>query len=154
SPEQQRRKTGAETAHQGAEALESSEGMPQVGEQEETARLRSQRAQEIRLQSQESQEGSLPHRGAPVMSGRFISRTRMLVGAVAVLALLGLGFGAAGASASSGWFLINQSFAPTNLAPGKEAAVVINAVNAGYGTIDATTNTITFKDKLPEGVEV
>lgn len=88
------------------------------------------------------------------MSAHLIRRTRIFAVVAALLGLLGLAGGAAGASASSGWFLVNQSFAPTNLAPGQEAAVVIDATNVGYGTIDASTHPITFKDKLPEGVEV
>src|SRR6185312_6591322 len=160
SPQQQRRKNArseTETAHQGAEAPESVEGVSQSQEQEQAARLRSERAQEVRLQSQESgpgEEGSLPHGGAQAMSAQLIRRTRIFAVAAALLVLLGLAGGAAGASASSGWFLVNQSFAPTNLAPGQEAAVVIDATNVGYGTVDASATPITFKDKLPEGVEV
>src|SRR5262249_23263333 len=42
----------------------------------------------------------------------------------------------------------------TYLAQGEEAAIVVNAVNAGYSTIDGTTKEVTFTDKLPAGVEV
>ena len=85
---------------------------------------------------------------------RTVKRARLLAAALALGALLALAGGAASASAASSWWLVNQSFAPTALKQGEEAAIVINAVNAGYQTIDSTTNTITFKDKLPAGVEV
>ncbi|MEA2215679.1 MAG: hypothetical protein QOK19_1240 [Solirubrobacteraceae bacterium] len=88
------------------------------------------------------------------MSARTFMRARAFGAIVVLAALLALAGGAASASAASSWWLVNQSFAPTALKQGEEAAIVINAVNAGYAPIDATANAITFKDKLPAGVEV
>jgi hypothetical protein len=88
------------------------------------------------------------------MSASILNRARLFGAIVMLAAVVALAAGAASASAASSWWLVNQSFAPTALKQGDEAAIVINAVNAGYAPVDATTNTITFKDKLPAGVEV
>jgi hypothetical protein len=87
------------------------------------------------------------------MSAR-IARIKLLLGAVLACSLLALSAGASSASASSAWWLVNQSFAPTNLEPGKEAAIVVNAVNAGYAPVDATSTQITLTDTLPAGMEI
>ena len=81
-------------------------------------------------------------------------RKRILLLAILAVSLLALGAGAANASASTAWWLINQSYAPTHMVPGQQAAIIINAVNGGYSTIEGATNEVTFTDKLPAGVEV
>jgi hypothetical protein len=87
-----------------------------------------------------------------MMSAR-LHDVRLLLVALLAAALTALGAGAAPAHASSGWWLINQSFAPTKPAPGGETAIVVNAVNAGYEAIKSGS-AIKLTDKLPLGVEI
>jgi hypothetical protein len=81
------------------------------------------------------------------------NRNAALLIAILLGALLAMAAGASSASAASAWWLIDQSFAPTEPAPGGEAVIVVTAVNAGFEAISAK-EAITLTDTLPAGVEL
>lgn len=83
-------------------------------------------------------------------------RTRVLLAALCACSLLALIAGAGVArAASSGWWTLNVSSAPTILVPGEEGIVVLSAANVGYAAVSGSSvNPIVFRDTLPASLEV
>ncbi len=89
------------------------------------------------------------------MTRRPLTRARILLGALAAVLLLALSAGAGSASASSaGWWLLETSFAPTKVTPGKNAQISVTAVNAGYQDISAASKPIVITDTVPAGLKL
>jgi hypothetical protein len=80
-------------------------------------------------------------------------KTAALLLTILATSLLAMAAGASTASASSAWWLVNQSFAPTKPAPGQEAVIIVTAVNGGFTPVSAKEK-ITLTDTLPAGVEL
>ena len=49
------------------------------------------------------------------------------------------------------WWRVSSRAAPTFLAPGGQATVIVSATNVGAGTVNATKTPVTIKDALPPG---
>jgi hypothetical protein len=79
---------------------------------------------------------------------------------IASVALLGgvliaLVLGAAPASASSAWWLLNSSSAPTKIAPGaKNVQLLVTAVDEGYSEVTGASKKVVFTDKVPAGLKI
>ncbi len=69
-----------------------------------------------------------------------LSGRRIVFAAGAVLACLLLMAAHAGtASAAGGWWVLGSTSAPTNLQPGHEGFIDVQAVNSGYDPIESTS---------------
>jgi hypothetical protein len=78
-----------------------------------------------------------------------------LLYALLACAIAALVFAAGPALADDAWWNVTSDSAPTNLAPGTEAAVIAIAVNAGHApVIGSEENKIVLKDTLPAGLEI
>jgi hypothetical protein len=72
-----------------------------------------------------------------------------LAGAVLLAGVLGTSSASAEGTA---WWHLASSSAPTHLAPGSEATIVVTATNLGDGSAAASKEGVTITDKLPPGL--
>ena len=86
-------------------------------------------------------------------------RARLTVGGVlarivlCVLGSLGLLAVCANPALAGAWWRLSSRAAPSALAPGGKATIVVSATNVGDGGVDATTDPVMVKDVLPPGLE-
>jgi hypothetical protein len=59
---------------------------------------------------------------------------------------------ATSAAAAAPWWHLASSSVPTNLAPGGEGTIVLQATNLGDATVSGATTPVTISDKLPPGL--
>jgi hypothetical protein len=82
------------------------------------------------------------------------SRARIAALALVASVILGLGIGAGSAQASSAWWLMNTSAAPTNLVPGQKAQLLATAVDNGYAPITGSSKHVVLSDTVPAGLKI
>ncbi len=58
----------------------------------------------------------------------------------------------AGVAPTEPWWRLNSTSAPTNMPLEGESQIVVTAINAGDGELNATRTPVTFTDELPQGV--
>jgi hypothetical protein len=79
-------------------------------------------------------------------------RTLTAVG-VAALATTMLSLASAAPAFAGGWWHLSARAAPTYLAPGGQATIILTATNVGDGGVTATARPVTITDVLPPGLE-
>jgi hypothetical protein len=72
-----------------------------------------------------------------------------LLGAVALIAVIP----SAASASSGGWWLMDETVAPTSITPGKKALIQVSTANAGYQDI-ASTTPVTVTVAVPAGLKV
>jgi hypothetical protein len=70
-----------------------------------------------------------------------------------LLAVALLATGASQVRAAEPWWRVSTESRPTNLVPGSEGEIVVNAENLGDGSIDGAKSPVTIADVLPAGLE-
>src|ERR1700729_1394224 len=80
-------------------------------------------------------------------------RRSIVVATVSLLTVAGLACGASLASAAEPWWHLASNARPTNLAPGSEGEIVVDAENVGDAGIDGAKTPVTVTDTLPAGLE-
>ena len=88
------------------------------------------------------------------MMGARINSLRLLIAALAAGLLLALSAGATPAHASSAWWLMNMSSAPTKLVPGQKAQLFATAVDNGYAPVTGATTPVVLTDVVPAGLKI
>ena len=85
--------------------------------------------------------------------GRGVARSALVRGALSVLGSLLLLAVCASPALAGAWWRLSSRAAPSVLAPGGKATIVVSATNLGDSGIDAMTDPVMVKDVLPPGLE-
>jgi hypothetical protein len=88
------------------------------------------------------------------MMSTSINRVRLISIALVASAMISLGIGAGAAQASSAWWLMNSSAAPTNLVPGAKAQLLVTAVDNGYAPVTGSSKPVVLSDTVPAGLKI
>lgn len=78
---------------------------------------------------------------------------RLLAGIITVAVCAGLAAPSGAVAGEQAWWRLLSSTRPTNLRPGGDATIVLQATNLGDVAVDASEVPVIMKDKLPPGVE-